>query len=183
MSKHTQPGYTLVEMTVVLSIAGLVMAWVLGSVNRVIPSWNVERAAQDIAASMRAARSKAMVEGVDATIPFDVAGRRYQVITRSAPGASYFETDFGGNLYAVNQLPDTVVFKQPSGNNNSVTCSPPASGGDKAVSFNAAGVLLSSSTPCYVYVANRSEGVYRRVRVTIVGTVAIQKWTGSRWES
>ena len=71
-------GFTLVELMVVLVIVGLLLTLAPVAFQSAVPSLQVKSAAQELAAVMRATRSRAIKENREHVVQVDVEGRRYR---------------------------------------------------------------------------------------------------------
>jgi len=181
-------GFTLVEFMVGLCVAGLIMAGAVAMVGESVPNWRLHQAAGDVAATLRAARAKAVQDGDNVTVPFDIDGQRYVVVTRGAgfgvevQTTTYFDAAKAAPCYSTqrtSRLPGQVRFARPDGQ-ELITLSPPGTS-DKAVQFNAKGLLLSRTSSGFVYIGIPDKKLYRRVKVNVVGAVTVETWNGSKW--
>ncbi len=71
-------GFTLVELMVVLVIVGLLLTLAPVAFQSAVPSLQVKTAAQELAAVMRATRSRAIKENREHVVQVDVEGSRYR---------------------------------------------------------------------------------------------------------
>ena len=171
-----QRGFTLAEALVVVAIAGIAMSVGLAGLDRALPAWRIDSASRDIAIALRAARARATLQSTNVLMPFDVNRRLYALVTETTPGATIVESGV-----TLTELPPGITFARP-GSGDAITFAPPAAPSDKVAVFNPSGLLLSNNRPADVYLANEEEGLYRRVRVNLVGMVNISTWNGSSWE-
>jgi len=72
-------GFTLVELLVVLAIAGLVLAVTPPLVTSVMPGVELKAGARRTAGALRLARETAVAEGRDAAFILDVESNRYRL--------------------------------------------------------------------------------------------------------
>lgn len=72
-------GFTLLELSLVLFILGLVYALAAPALSKGAPGLDVRAAAQQLAAGLRKARSVAAMERREAVLVLDVEGRRFSV--------------------------------------------------------------------------------------------------------
>jgi general secretion pathway protein H len=72
------PGFTLIELVVVLAIIGLVLALIPGFLLRTQPGLDVEVAARAIADALRHARSQAMLSNREQVFALDLHGRLFR---------------------------------------------------------------------------------------------------------
>lgn len=76
-------GFTLVELMVVISIFGLVLAASIPAMGRFLQSWKLGGEIDQFAAALRTARSAAVMKNIDTVFEFDQAKGEY----------SYFEDE------------------------------------------------------------------------------------------
>ena len=171
-----QSGFTLAEALVVVAVAGLAMSMGLAGLDQALPSWRIDSASRDIAISLRAARAMATLESDNVLMPFDTTRGLYALVTETTPGITIEES---GIRYA--ELPPGVTFSRPD-TGDAITFAPPAAPSEKTAVFDPSGLLLSNVRPADVFVGNPDEGLYRRIRVNLVGMVNISSWNGSSWE-
>lgn len=72
-------GFTLVELLVVLAIMALLLTIAIPSIQTILPSVELKSDARDVAASLREARSKAILSDQDAVFSIDVQRRIYAI--------------------------------------------------------------------------------------------------------
>jgi Tfp pilus assembly protein FimT len=164
-----EAGYTVIEMTLTLLLVSSLLAMGFGAAAEMTPRWRLRTASTDLAQSLRAARARAVVDRTPVTLAFDTKRDLY---TRTVTGSA--------DAPVVTRLPDTVTFARPDAG-KIVTVAPPKSPTEAAAAFTSAGLLNSGITPGEVYLGVPRHGLYRRVRVSYVGTVEVQEWTGKTW--
>jgi general secretion pathway protein H len=79
---HRRPrpgGFTLLELLVVLLIAGLLVALTPPLISAAVPGMRAQTAARSLAATLRDARFAAISRGAEVDVRFDLEGRRYAV--------------------------------------------------------------------------------------------------------
>ena len=74
---ETARGFTLLEMLVVLTIVGLLLASVHGGLVDTIPSQRLHKDASDIAGALEKTRDDAVTEGMAVDVVFDLRQGRY----------------------------------------------------------------------------------------------------------
>jgi len=72
-------GFTLIELIVVLALAGAIMAITPPLISAALPGVELKAAARRTAAGLRLARVEAIRSGRDAALRFDVSERRFEV--------------------------------------------------------------------------------------------------------
>lgn len=70
-------GFTLLELIVVMVIAGLVVAVVPPLISKAIPGVEMKAAAQDLASALRYTRNRAVFEREEKSLVVDVDNRQY----------------------------------------------------------------------------------------------------------
>ncbi len=76
---HSHGGFTLVELLLVLALAGLLIGLVPPLIAAAFPGVQLKAAVRSTAAGLRLAREEAIRGGRDVAFLMDVDGRRYQV--------------------------------------------------------------------------------------------------------
>jgi len=72
-------GFTLLELLVVLAIAGMLMALVPAAVSAVVPGTKARVAAFDMASALRDARNLAISQGTPVDVAFDLESASYAI--------------------------------------------------------------------------------------------------------
>lgn len=75
--KAPTAGFTLLELLVVLAIAGLLAALVPPAFNQMLEASRYRATVRDVLASLHQARAQALVQGRPQQFVFDAAGRRF----------------------------------------------------------------------------------------------------------
>jgi len=78
-------GFTLIELAITLAIAAVIMAVALPMLSGVSARAQFKAAAHEIAAALRATRSRAIVSGQSAALVVDVQGSLYRIDAAGAP--------------------------------------------------------------------------------------------------
>lgn len=86
-SNRRQRGFTLVEMLVVLSILGVLVALAPAAFNRVLPGLQLKTAAREVAATLREARGLAIRDNLEVAVVVDAEAGRYGLAGRQEPKA------------------------------------------------------------------------------------------------
>lgn len=74
-----QPGFTLLELLVVMVILSLLLTTVPPLLSRAIPGTELRGAARELVAGLREARGQAIASGRDVALVLDLEGRWFQV--------------------------------------------------------------------------------------------------------
>ena len=87
--KRNIGGFTLVELMITVSVFGLIAVLSVPNYNRFMMGWRLNGETQQLASSLRAARSTAVMKNIDVVFSFDMETNSY----------SWFEdSDRDGNL-------------------------------------------------------------------------------------
>jgi general secretion pathway protein H len=73
------PGFTLLEMLIVLALMAIVAGVVLPIFGTGVSTTDLKRAAREVAAGLRLARSQAIAQRSESVLVLDVAGRTFSV--------------------------------------------------------------------------------------------------------
>ncbi len=84
--RAAEGGFTLLELLVVLVIAGLLLAIVPPAAGRGSDTVRLRGAAQELAGSIALARSEAILTNVDAAFALDLAARRFGIAGQALAG-------------------------------------------------------------------------------------------------
>lgn len=101
--RTSSPGFTLIEIMVVVGIMGIIMAMGVPSILKSIRKEGMRKAISDVEEVCSNARARAILRGKETEVVFYPLERRFEVGGAGA-GASTASTDGGG---------DVVVEKQP----------------------------------------------------------------------
>lgn len=173
-------GFTLIEMMVALLIVSLMIAGTALLTSRILPRWRLREAATDVAAAVQAARARAVIEQATVVMAFDTTRGLYVLHSEVSGGATARQTDYTGSSRWYGALPRGVTFARPDVG-RTVTLAPLTASTESAAVFDSGGILRSTTRPGDVYLGITGQGLYRRVRVTLAGTVQIQSWNGLLW--
>ena len=155
-------GFTLIEMSIAVTIFGLVALMAVPNVVKHMPVYRLDSATDRINMHLHQARITAMTEGRDVTIQFDDAARRYALSENADPNspAQPVPNEYGiDDLHGVEFVayPAEGEF-HPSGSFNSVN----EWGGD----------IL------WVWLRAEDTTEQRSIVVWPSGQVSVFKWTG-----
>ncbi|MEK7467787.1 MAG: prepilin-type N-terminal cleavage/methylation domain-containing protein [Planctomycetota bacterium] len=74
-------GYTLIEMSVVLVIMGILLLVTVGRVDNLLPRYRVRSCVRELASEIRLARASAMTTGMPHYLQYDVPARTYWILS------------------------------------------------------------------------------------------------------
>ena len=77
--RRREAGFTLIEVTMVLVIVGIMLAFVLPRVDSMSPKYALRAAARELGATIDSARASAVTTGMTTGILYDLANNRYQL--------------------------------------------------------------------------------------------------------
>jgi prepilin-type N-terminal cleavage/methylation domain-containing protein len=143
-------GFTLLELLIAITLAGVLSAIALPSVQRQVERWRIGAAARQVVMDLKAARARAIAGGAAERIHFAVASATYQ-LERQRPGGAY------AAIAPATRLPDGVRV---------VDCTAAGDG----VGFRPRGYAITFGT---ITLRNAS-GDERRVIVDIAGRLRVQ---------
>lgn len=114
--RRAASGYTLLELLVVLAVAGFIMAGVASYSTQSMPGTKLKSAAQRLADTLRTAQAMAVTDGTPVTIAFSRSSRSYIVepggeATTLPPGTSL---DFTPNSFLPIKVPGIRFFPDGS---------------------------------------------------------------------
>ena len=190
--RKTEYGFTLTEMMIVIFIGGVLTAIAIPAFMNWAPKYRVNGAARQVFSEMMAARAKAISEGNNYIISFDISNNRFTIhddddsdgtqdadelpvrtvdIPTAYPGIEFGRVSSPRDSSATGFVTFIVIGTGPS------------------VTFQSSGLVKTSDLP-----ASLSGDVYlmpeddpnldrqRCVSVNLTGRVRLYKYTGSDWE-
>jgi prepilin-type N-terminal cleavage/methylation domain-containing protein len=83
--RRSERGFTLIEVTMVMVIVGVILAFVIPSLDNISPKYALRAAVRDVASTIDLARGSAAGKGRMHAIRYDLANGVYQLFT---PGGS-----------------------------------------------------------------------------------------------
>ncbi|MBI3595961.1 MAG: GspH/FimT family pseudopilin [Nitrospirae bacterium] len=83
---HTQQGFTLTELLIVMAITGILSGLASVSFISQLPHHRLNSAARDVVSDLRWARQLALAERQPVSVVLDLERERYQIERRSQPG-------------------------------------------------------------------------------------------------
>ena len=170
-------GFTLVELMVVVTIAGILLGMALFSVGPMIARMNANSDAKKIAQLMRDAQEKSISKGIPVMVTFTVSGTHINALTQyltNPPTTATFEK-FTNTISGLvpgsppgKQVPDLDTTIAPSATGIGFT--------NGQLLFNPSG---GTTTPQAIYIYNRN--IQCAVSVNANGRVRDWKWRTNQW--
>lgn len=173
--RANQKGFSLVELMVVIAIIGIVCAF--GSANLVagLPKYRIKKAATDLSAKMRKARSIAVKKRRTISVIFDVGNGRYRIDGVDFPEGSSLTQHYSSG----------VRFGFGDATGNCADDLGPESGAvsftNTRLSFNSVGIINNNNTG-FIYLENNQGKAYAVGVRSPTGTILVRHWTGAAWE-
>jgi len=174
-------GLTLIELIVVLSMIGVLLA--VSSTSFSLSGWlsthRLKRSAREIFLHMQKARANAVKENRDWALLFDPFNNRYRFQYQDSGGW----TDNGDYFYLAKNIDyshGTAPFDASDDNNPFASNNPPDQvtfTGNRAT-FGPLGLPTKSG---YCYIAN-GEGDTYAIGANNVGAIKLKHWNGNDWE-
>ena len=182
-TKRRQSGFTVLETTVVILVAGAIMAFATPKFINAMREYRVSMASRQLADLIHRAKMQAVSDNRGVTLRIDTAGNRMGIVV----------LDVNGNEVTTEYvpLPQGVTFSMPANVSAPVTGAPIASSvsfGPKTGSttvfeqqFNSRGFLVvaSPATVQALYLGNGQD--FRAVTLTSVGGIRTWRWIASQW--
>jgi type IV fimbrial biogenesis protein FimT len=126
-ARRSVRGFTLVEMMIVVSIMGVLLAVSAPAMARFLGHWRLNGAASEMAMVMRAARSAAVNKDINVVFTFDDAQGQYSFLEDSNGNG---DADAGERQSVVQQLPPGITIEEFTVPQTSVTFNPRGSTAD-----------------------------------------------------
>jgi len=181
IKRKNERGFTMVEITVVVLVAGIVGAIAVPRITSAMRSHRLNIATRQVLDTMKRAKMTAVSQNRTSAIGVDINGRRM--------GLVLFNTDGTVNSVEYIPLPDGVSFQRPPG----ITANPEGVTGTGVVSFNEQGGFYrqdfnSRGFPVVPFGGNVSIFLgngrdYKAVTMSSVGGVRTFRLEGGDWEN
>jgi len=195
---NSTKGLTLIELTVVMCILGVMVLISIPNIGRWIPRYRLRGATRDLASSMQLARLGAIKDNRKWGIVFDINNETYRILSDDGGDDAWGTADdvgFKGDTIATNwqlstrslaayrnvSLGDNGYGNWPSGNpvgdgvtfaNDWIEFKPDGTAGPEVN-----GIVGS------VYLRNnRGDAACVRVRFSATGGIEVLHWDGDSWE-
>lgn len=178
-----ETGFTVVETTLVVLAAGIIMAVAVPSFTAAMRRYRLNSAARQMSDMIQRARMQAISDSRRSSIVADATGRRIGLISYNADGTV--------NTEQYIPLPDGVAFGRPAGNSAPTAGAPtdadvsfPAkegADGSYQLDFNSRGfpVLAVAGAINSIYLTNGVSS--RAVTLNSVGFVQTWSWDDTAW--
>ncbi len=169
------PGMTLVELLIVLVIAGILTGLAVPNFISWFSRYRLSAAARDLKSNYLSCKMRAVKDNCDCVLQFNTAGGNYTMT--SACGRSITET-----MNLLTEYKGDITFGLPAGVN------PPVGLGavDDGVSFGGNQVAFQSNGRPNgmgtVYLQNAAQGTAYAVSLGIAGNITVRRWHNGQWE-
>lgn len=178
---RNERGFTLLEITVVVLLAGIVTAIAVPSIVNSLREYRLNAAARQVSDLVQRARMQGIANSTRASVLIDTAGSRVGVVSYNADG-SVNRTDYFS-------LPSAVSFQRPSSVTAPLTAAPtsadvsfPAVGGSSTLfqqDFNSRGfpIVATAGAVNALYFTNGRS--FRAITINSVGAMRTWIWQES----
>ena len=173
-SQHFTPGFTLVELMVVIAILGIMAMMVIPNFAGMQQRQRMRAGAQEVAQDFRQIRERALATSQQYVVVRTVNGRAYQVTDPAGQMTEYRLGHSGGNLYF--------------GTSGVPAAGPPEAGANPIPADGwgfATGVLYfrarGAATQGVAYITNGTDDY--AVGVNRLGKVRVYQYRGGQWNA
>ncbi len=179
-------GFTLMEVVIVISIIGILLAIVGSQLLNSLPDIRLKSAARELYTNMQRARMNAIKNDTTWGIVFDTANKRYLLCSDSGADGLW-------STVADNTVAATINFSPQSGvgyGHGNIAANNSVSGGafpNDGVSYNNDVVTFNSkglSGAGYVYLDNQNKSTSYAVGTQASGVIRLLMWQGmgKKWQ-
>ncbi len=170
-----QKGFNLTELMVAMAIIIIVFAISAPNLVSGLPKYRIKKAATDLAAKMRRARSVAIKNNRPISVIFDLGNARYSIDGVEFPEGKSLTQQYGSGV--------SFGFGDSGGNcdDDLGTDGGAVSFTNTRLSFNSVGIINNNNVG-FIYLANNKGNAYAVGVRSSAGTVSVRRWTGSAWE-
>ena len=173
--RANQKGFSLTELMVVITILAIVCAITAPNLVAGLPKYRIKKAATDLAAKMRRARSVAVKTKRPVSVIFDLGNERYNIDGVEFPEGKSLTQQYGSG----------VRFGFGNAGGNCADDLGPESGAvsftNTRLSFNSVGIINNNNTG-FIYLENNQGKAYAVGVRSPTGTILVRHWTGAAWE-
>jgi len=107
-------GFTVMEMILVMSVLGFLMAMVIPNMSRWYTSLKINNAKRDLISNIRLVQQYTVTSQINHSVKLDVAQNRYQLIKKNEPDqvlkTIFLPTSISFNLITLNPLNNEIEF-------------------------------------------------------------------------
>lgn len=176
-SRGQERGFTLIEVTVIVLVAGAILAFATPKITNAMREYRLNASMQQISDLVQRVKMQAVSENTKSAIAIDTAGRRIGLVRYQADGVTVARIDY-------TPLPQGVSFAVPANVTAPMTGAPtssavsfPAQGSSTTVfaqDFNSRGlpIVVAGATNA-IYLTNGQ--TFRALTVNCVG--GVRKWS------
>lgn len=190
-TKKSAPGFTMLEVMVTLGIIAIMAAIAIPGFSQWLPGYKLKSAARDLYSNLQLTKIGAVKTGSPWAIVFDTGFTPGRYYICSNPGANgSWEGPAGDDTVdktvdlaqyqsGVDYGPGNATDDIPGGG------APPADNITYIIGVTNDVVMFSSRGTCnqgYVYLENSRNNTSYGVGTRTVGSVILQKWSGSNWQ-
>lgn len=198
MLYRNHKGFTLIELMVVLTIVGIMLALMVPSVGGFIANQEINEAAQNVAGALRTAKELAVSKNIRTQVWIigdTTGGRSYTIYRQQMPGETLTSADTvtvsGITLYAVDTRPislkgnigmQTLAGIRPDGSGKSLQTS-------LQINFTSRGTADLPTGDSTIYLMSdkdlaqsKTTGMRAITVSTATGRVRIYQWGGTSWQ-
>ncbi|MBA4367229.1 MAG: hypothetical protein C0403_06280 [Desulfobacterium sp.] len=187
--KHSETGFTLLEIMTVLGIIFFMAAMATPVTLSWIPNYRLKNAALDLFSNFQLARMRAIQSSREYGIVFHVRAGNYQLVNggenRKFEAGDPSSDDVVEKTVALSEYGGGVRYgfggadKKATVGGGSFHAGDEISYRDDVAEFNSQGM---SNRMGYVYLENSQKSAYAISTPTLAGVVNIKKWTGRNWQ-
>ncbi|PCJ21668.1 MAG: hypothetical protein COB04_02885 [Gammaproteobacteria bacterium] len=161
-------GYTLIEMMVTVSIAGVILSLAIPSYNNLVNDEYIAGASNQLLGAMRLARSEAVKRKTQVKVCAGNGGRQCADVNNSWVNGWIVYVDTNNND-AIDDVDTVIKVMRPAG--NSLTITPDANLYNLNVTFFSKGQVSASGN--FAFCDDRGSGFSRNLRLSLSGRAKV----------